>query len=73
MYLCKENLLKVSLSHKRSCKTSRSSSLTHREIQLKQIPIEASYFGGLDQEGGENIYDHVIEDVSKSANNTVSS
>ena len=72
MYLCKENLLKVSLSHKKSCKTSSLSLLTCREIQLKQMPIEASYFGGLDQEGGENIYDHIIEDT-KNANNTVSS
>lgn len=57
----------------KSCEASKSSLATCREIQLKQMPIEASYFGGLDQEGGENIYDHVIEDTSKSANNTVSS
>lgn len=45
--------------------------ITNREIQLKQVPLQRSYFSGLHHEGGDNIYDHIIEDTSKSTNNTV--
>lgn len=44
----------------------------NRERQLKQIPTETSYFGGLHHEGNDNVYDHIIEDALKTTNNSVS-